>query len=283
MYRAFLLKIGAVRKRINLTKYTLLGSIPFSKGYMIYRDGYIHKMLNSNNICERFRSNKELPKGYGLRLDERVIEYPWVISRLIDSKTNLMDAGSTLNRQILLDLPIFSKKTITIYTLAPEGTTDRVNVSYIYGDLRNTIIKDGMFEEIICISTLEHVGMNNTLIYANDPRLKEYKPNDYLKTVIELKRLLKHGGKLFITVPYGYYENHGWLQQFDSSMIYNIISEFNGISSNVVYYKYSKDGWQISLEEDCNECSYFDIHNRKEFESDYVAAARSVACLELYK
>ncbi|MBC8488094.1 MAG: hypothetical protein H8D45_18850 [Bacteroidetes bacterium] len=66
-------------------------------------------------------------------------------------------------------------------------------------------------------------------------------------------------------------------------MIYKVIGEFNGIYHNVIYYKYFKDGWQISLQEDCNRCSYFNIHNSKEFESDYVAAARSVACLELHK
>lgn len=53
--------------------------------------------------------------------------------------------------------------------------------------------------------------MNNTLLYSNAVRFDEFKPNDYLDVVCKFKRLLKLGGKLFITVPYGRYENHGWL------------------------------------------------------------------------
>jgi ubiquinone/menaquinone biosynthesis C-methylase UbiE len=42
------------------------------------------------------------------------------------------------------------------------------NISYVYGDLRNTILKDQCFDEIVCISTLEHIGMDNTMLYTKD-------------------------------------------------------------------------------------------------------------------
>ena len=66
-------------------------------------------------------------------------------------------------------------------------------------------------------------------------------------------------------------------------MIEIVIDVFGGSYCNVTYYKYFGDGWQIADEDDCNDCSYFDIHNRSDYEPDYVAAARAVACVEMQK
>ena len=95
--------------------------------------------------------------------------------------------------------------------------------------------------------------------------------------------MLKLGEKSFITVPYGRYENHGWLQQFDCQRIEKILETFKGSSSNISYFKYFNDGWQIVDSDACADCSYFDIRRRKGYESDYVAAARAVACIEITK
>ena len=45
----------------------------------------------------------------------------------------------------------------------------------IYGDVRDTILKRECVDEIVCISTLEHIGMINTFIYSNDSRFNESK------------------------------------------------------------------------------------------------------------
>lgn len=169
------------------------------------------------------------------------------------------------------------------HNLSPENVVKRANVSYIYGDLRDMILKDESFDEIVCISTLEHIGMNNTLLYSKDPRFNECRTDDYQKVVQEFRRLLKPNGRLFITVPYGRYQNLGWLQQFDCEMISKVLDIFKGSSSNAVYYKYFSDGWQMVDAYVCADCRYFDIHNQLLYESDYVAAARAVACIEMVK
>jgi hypothetical protein len=61
-----------------------------------------------------------LPAGYGFRLDERIVEYPWLFSRLPPGVGNLLDAGSVLNYQFLLAQPGLAEKRIFISTLAPE-------------------------------------------------------------------------------------------------------------------------------------------------------------------
>jgi len=195
----------------------------------------------------------------------------------------MLDAGSVLNFEFILDNPVFRSRTIVVYNLSPESVVRRSNVSYIYGDLRNTILKNECFDEIVCISTLEHVGMNNTMLYSKNTRFNECRLDDYQNVIKEFQRLLKPGGRLFITVPYGRYQNLGWLQQFDAQMIRKVLDTFQGSLNSVVYYKYFSDGWRSADADMCADCCYFDIHSQPAYESDYAAAARAVVCIKMVK
>ena len=267
----------------RIHKYLASGRKPWTEGYIEYKEKNLKEVLSDRNLLDRFAYHRELPPNYGSRLDERIVEYPWVLARLGTVDHFLLDAGSALNYNYILDLPILRSRSIVIYNLSPENVVRRSNVSYIYGDLRRTILKSECFDEIVCISTLEHVGMNNTFLYSKDPRFNEFRPDDYQDVVREFKRSLKPGGKLFITVPYGRYENLGWLQQFDHQKIETVLEVFGGLANSVAYYKYFADGWQVVDADACTESSYFDIHNRSDYEPDYVAAARAVACIEMVK
>jgi SAM-dependent methyltransferase len=270
------------RHYAGLVLYFLSGRKPWSTGYDAYKTRTIARICSNRQSLDVFVQNKILPNHFGLRLDERVVEYPWLLSRLRDQGL-LLDAGSVLNFDYILSHPVFKNRMVTIYTLAPEGTVKGKNVSYLYGDLRKTLFRDNTFDDIVCLSTIEHVGMDNTLLYTDDKRMKEFAPEDYLKVVSELKRVLKPGGKLYITVPFGTYQNIGWMQQFDLNMVKRMLFTFEGTSSSVNYYRYSATGWQMSTAEECADCRYFDIHNAKIFDKDFAAAARAVACLELTK
>jgi SAM-dependent methyltransferase len=263
--------------------YLISGRKPWTSGYQEYKELILGRMLKDRELIDRFLHNEALPPRYGFRIDERIVEYPWVLARLGVVERLLLDAGSSLNYQYILDLPPLRSRSVVIYGLSPENVVRRNNVSYIYGDLRHTILDGECFDEIVCISTLEHVGMNNTYLYSDDPRFNEFRPDDYQYVIREFKRLLKHNGRLFITVPYGRKENHGWLQQFDHSDIEKIIGVFDVSTSSAVYYKYLDDGWQATDANACDDCSYFDIHKRSDYESDYIAAARCVACIEIVK
>ena len=269
-------------KRVHQWQYHHRGRIPWSTGYWDYRNDFVRDVLHDASLCARFASNQPLPAGYGYRLDERVVEYPWVISRLSDRATRLLDAGSALNFRFLLGHPALSKKSVVLYTLASEHyTVLHNNVSYIYGDLRQTILRDQLFDEIVCISTLEHVGLDNTLIYTRDQRYNEARVFDYRDVLREFQRLLVPGGRLFLTAPYGKYENHGWLQQFDRERLDDVFQIFDGKIEAQAFYRYTVDGWILSNAADCAECEYYDVHAHAEHAPDYAAAARAVACVAL--
>jgi hypothetical protein len=267
----------------SISKYLVSDQKPWTTGYGEYKENIIGKSLNNQSLMNCFRDNGKLPENYGYHLDERVVELPWILSHLSNEEGTLLDAGSALNFPYLLFNEILKQKKIVIYTLSPEEVIKQENISYIYGDLRQTILKDECFDEIVCISTLEHIGMNNTALYSKNERFAESRTNDYEMAVQEFYRLMKPAGKLYITVPYGRYFNHDWLQVFDEGMVDTITRVFKGSKVNKAYYRYYPDGWQISSADDCSECTYFDIHKQPDYDPDYAAAARAVVCLELTK
>ena len=232
--------------------------------------------------------------GFGARLDERIVEYPWVLARLgrYGDKLCALDAGSTLNYEEILQHPVVKKHKWSIVTLAPEKDSfwDQ-GISYLYEDLRSLPCKDEWFDVITCISTIEHVGMDNVLV-TMEKNHRENRPQDFRKAVREMRRVLKPGGSLFLTVPFGRYEHLGWLQQFDSSMLEALISEFRPQKIEKMFFRYTAEGWMVAEEEECRDLSFSDVIRNKHalrkdrvpgFPADYAVAARAVACIELRK
>src|SRR5262245_24851469 len=104
-----------LRAEINRQLYIGRGRRPWSRGYGEYRQGEIQRILD-----HRLFKTELLPQGYGYRLDERVIEYPWLFDRLPARGGLLLDAGSVLNHRFLLERDRLRDKRIFISTLAPE-------------------------------------------------------------------------------------------------------------------------------------------------------------------
>jgi hypothetical protein len=265
----------------GIRSYLQNGRCPWARGYLDYREDFLNRMLQDPDLLNLFRDKTSLPPGYGGRLDERVIEYPWVFAHLSDTAGMMLDAGSTLNFPYLLKAPLLKKKSLFIYTLSPEHTYGQPNVSYIYGDLRHTLFKDHCFQEVVCISTLEHIGMDNTQIYTRDRRYNESHPLDYQNVLVEFRRLLVPGGTLLLTIPYGKYQNMGWQQQFDANMLTDVLKVFDGELKELVFYRYSMDGWNLAEQSECENLEYFDVHRNPEYANDGAAAARAVVCIQL--
>ncbi len=277
-------------KRIKY--YIKHGRKPWSRGYPDFKWQLIEKNINNTNLLKKFGNNSELPRFYGKNIDERIIEYPWVISNLPRGERVLLDAGSALNFVEILNHKKLNNKQIIIVNLGPEANCfwDK-KISYLFTDLRELPFSDNHFDIVTCISTLEHIGMDNTMIYTDNHKYRENKSKDYLKVILELKRVLKSNGILFLTVPFGRYQNFQFFQQFNQEMVDKILRVFGGKRQFISYYKYSNNGWNISKSEDCKDVEYFDIwrtkyrdkKSRKDYDPDFAAAARAVVCLKLVK
>jgi len=265
---------------------------PWSYGYDEYRLQSLAESIQDAGLAKVFRENRPLPDQYGFRLDARIIEIPWLLSKVAEKEGKLLDAGSALNHECVLTSDALSNKKTTIITLAPEGQAFwRLGVSYLFGDLRNLDFKDACFDFVACISTIEHIGMDNTM-YAEDPNIaRRTNPEEFLLAVKELKRVLKPGATLYISFPFGRYENHGWFQQFDSQLVDTLIEAFAPAQHQETIFRYHPTGWQRSNRDECKDCEFFDVHTSKysdssstiEYPKDYPAGERGLACLELVK
>jgi hypothetical protein len=296
--KAFIRKVSRMMgyeiRRIPRTESDLLlayeegGRIPWSPGYAEVKQRLIEKMLREPDLHDFFQGH--LPDQFGIGFDERCVEYPWFLSQTRPGPERLLDAGSALNHAFLLDHFVLKKKKLDILTLSPEQNCFwQRGISYLYGDLRSIPIVDCYYDAIACISTLEHIGLNNVQFVG----LKEYAeeaPDDYLVALLEMRRVLRPGGTIFITIPYGKYHNFGSFQQFDAQHVERIIAAFGPNRVQQTYFRYASDGWKVSTAGACGDSEYVNWimippHLRPSFPDhpDRAAAARSVVCLSMVK
>ncbi|MFH2008139.1 MAG: methyltransferase domain-containing protein [bacterium] len=255
------------------------GQKPWTPGYHLHKQNSILAAATDATWDPH-----RLPPRHGWRLDERIVEYPWFFRRLPECAGALLDAGSILNYAYILDNPKLTNKELTICTLAPEGETFGGRpISYVYGDLRDTYFKNDAFDWVVCLSTLEHVGFDNTMLYTTDASKQEHDPTAHLDVVRELRRILRGGGKLYLSVPFGKSVNHGWFQVFDSEGIDRVIEAFSPGAQLETVYQYLPDGWVVSDRGAAADALFFDIHKQNTYDHDYAAASRAVVCLEMTK
>jgi SAM-dependent methyltransferase len=271
----------------QIEQYKKNGRIPWSPGYAKYKNVLMMETLADKALMHAFRTGATLPPGYGARIDERIIECPWTISRVAPGPGLLLDAGSVLNAPMFLNAPELSQQKIIIYSLEMDSVQLNPRLSYLHGDFREPVLRDGIFDNIVCISTLEHIGLWPIPKPPYEESLKQPQPEKdllaYRGVLKTFHDLLKPGGRLLLTVPYGVHEDQDWLQIFGKEQIEDVKRSFGGECATEMYYRHTPEGWQVASAEECRDLRYFNIVKTPEFGPDYAAAARAVACLELVR
>jgi SAM-dependent methyltransferase len=238
----------------------------------------VQRALAAPTVVDRFAAARRLTPSYGIGLDERVVEYPWLLSRRPSGR--VLDAGSTLNHAHVLDcfLPLFSS--LHVVTLTPEerSYTER-GVSYVYADLRDLPFRDSYYDTVVSISTLEHIGMNNVRYGATGAEPSAEPRRAMLAALTELRRVLAPGGLFLATVPYGRAEAHGWFRQFDRGDVEDLVAGLDARSASVDVFEYSRSGWQRSALARAAQARYRDSTGQTEPGEDFAVAARAVACI----
>lgn len=270
----------------DIKAYLKNGQIPWTRGYEKFKRNLIHQSLHNKELLADICEGK-LPYKYGFRIDERIVELPWLIANLSEGTGNFLDAGSSLNHDYIVSHQRFEEANFSIYTYSPESTNfNERRISYVYGDLRCMPFKDNWFDQIACISTLEHIDMDNSMYGYKIPNhgWSHEKSFEYLKAVKELMRILKPGGKLYITVPFGKFENHGFFQQFDEELVQKMKVVLQN-STDIIeeYFQYLEDGWQISNSEVCRNSISYNPHTNKGKLADFAAHSRAICSLIVTK
>ena len=212
----------------------------FARGYETYKNYLISKILKGRKV------------NFDKYFDERIVEIPWVMSELKKKRGKLLDAGSTLNFKYLLKKLLNNFK-INIVTLYPEKKNfEYLGIQYIYSDFINLKYSKNTFDVITCISTLEHVGFDNSFYnYNKKTLLKETKTkNKQLKVLQKFLNILKPGGQIFLTLPFGKGGKYKNLRQFDKNSLNNILKNVKARRIEKIFYIYLNNNWKKCTEND---------------------------------
>jgi len=112
-------KIAKDKERI-IREFYNNGQIPWSEGYWEHKRENINASITDLNILKEF-VDKKISQNYGYRIDERIVEYPWIFSRLSKEYSVILDAGSTFNFDFIVQNELIREKDLTIYTFYPEA------------------------------------------------------------------------------------------------------------------------------------------------------------------
>lgn len=159
----------------------------------------------------------------------RCVEIPWVILRFLkNNNKNVLDLSTTFFdrkyfkiffKSIILATENFYS--IDIVPFNYERFSDFVpadslkdKIKFKKADIRNIPYPNNFFDQVLCISTIEHIGFDKVDSTAKQssfdrsedlpdsfPALKTW--NEDFKAMKEMIRVLKPDGKLLLTVPFG--------------------------------------------------------------------------------
>jgi glycosyltransferase involved in cell wall biosynthesis/SAM-dependent methyltransferase len=250
---------------------------PWTQWYVDEHRDLVSEVLDDERLLRAVRDRDGLPVGYGVGFDERVVEFPWLFAQGFAGR--VLDAGSALNHEHILERLLPQIDDLHVVTLEPEEQAfPEKRVSYVYADLRDLPYPDGYFDTVVCLSTLEHIGMDNMLYGVDEPRAEDPE-REMQRALGELIRAARSGGRLFITVPYGRREDHGWFRQFDCADVERLTALVPAQNVSMDVYRYSLEGWQVSSLEEASDARYRDFLNDPTPVDDLAAAARAVACI----
>ena len=139
--------------------------------------------------------------------DERVVEVPWVLSRLV-SEGRVLEIGYAFAEPAYLAGLLRAGVELVGVDLAER---DVGGMERIVADVRALPLPDESVDQVLLVSTLEHVGADN----SGYGLTAEDDPGSRVDALRELGRVLRRNGRLLVTVPLGEPGDHGWFRLDD--------------------------------------------------------------------
>ena len=198
---------------------------------------------------------------------ERLVEYEFVARNLVSSKKQaaILDigSGSSLLAKAIGELGKGKWQVFRI-DIAESNCDARM-------DARMTGFRKEVFSQVICISTIEHIGIG---INSGD----DDEDGD-LKTVKEILRILKKGGSAIISVPYGKIKklNYRFYDRQALSRLVAVDNEEFSVAAKKEFYCYDAGKWKRCSQSTADRDIADDVHAPLHFHS------MTCACILLRK
>jgi SAM-dependent methyltransferase len=169
-------------------------------------------------------------------VDERPIEIAWALGRY-RGEPRVLDVGYAFAEPVWLSALIASHpRELTGVDLVEREVP---GVESVVADVRQLPFANRCFDVIFCISTLEHVGADNTRYGTQS----EHDPSGPLDALRELRRVVTRGGRIFVTVPSGD-ASEDWYVLRSADIWRELFRETDLYVYDEEEYARTNDGWR---------------------------------------
>ena len=187
------------------------------------------------------RPNSPAPPADGPAVNERSVEVPWARQRAGGARW-LLDVGCSTS-DYLADVaqtelspeatgPQAECQRRRVYGLDPDAPRPIRNVGIVRGTIVEPPFPPGSFDLILCISTVEHIGLP---IYGQH----EF-PHGDIFAMRHVRRLLAPRGRLLLTVPFGRAQVNPWFRVYDRWGLRRLTAGFRVLSA--AFYRLRPEG-----------------------------------------
>lgn len=170
--------------------------------------------------------------------DERPIEIAWTLSRY-RGEPRLLDVGYAFAEAgYLAALVGLGARELVGVDLAEAAVP---GLRSVRADVRALPFEDREFDVVLCISTLEHVGRDNTVYGLEAERDARALPQ-------ALRELSRVGGRVLVSVPTGERHELDWLIQLEPDAWLELFRANGFIVFEHEIYELGPDGWRSAPE-----------------------------------
>jgi SAM-dependent methyltransferase len=166
-----------------------------------------------------------------LATNDRSVEVPWALERVGNAR-RVLDVGCSTSHYLAELAREEPRRGRRVYGLDPDAPQPIRNVGVVRGTVVVPPFPTGSFDLILCISTVEHIGLP---IYGQ----REFPHGDTL-AMRYMRRLLAPGGRLLVTVPFGRAQVNPWFRVYDSRGLRRLRGGFRTLSA--AFYRLRRDG-----------------------------------------
>ena len=219
----------------TLSRATLVHELVSSEEHARVRelDDAVALGLGARERGERLRWLRAAPGT-----DERVVEIPWVLSRLVRTG-RVLEVGYAYAEPAYLAGLLRSGVELVGADLA---TRDVEGMETVEADVCDLPFAAGSVDQVLLVSTLEHVGADNAVYGlggASDDSAR-------LRALRELTRVLRRGGSLLVTTPLGEPGDHGWFRQEDEDGWLRLYASAGHFVEESEAYELTTEGWRAN-------------------------------------
>ncbi|MFC1739680.1 class I SAM-dependent methyltransferase, partial [Planctomycetota bacterium] len=215
--------------------------------------------------ADKFENHFNVPIKFGPQgiraVNERIIEVPFVLSHVQGEKLKILDFGCTRS-WISLSLASSGHKVYGVDLR--DYNFKHKNFTFHKGDILNFDQRD--FDIVICLSTLEHIGLG---AYGED-----YNPQVLRDVIQKIYKILKATGVLILTLPVGVSSVDDFERSFAPEEIIELITQANfELKKERYFYRRNGKEWLACFKEVIKK-----IHNDFESRREYGSGVNGIGC-----